>query len=69
MYSVIYVGDAEIFKVGPFASEDEAMKWVAENRFTGAADQLEYEFDLNDQHVYLIGPDHSMTELNESDFE
>lgn len=37
--------------------------------FTGADGQTEYEFDLNDQHVYLVRADHTMDELNESDFE
>lgn len=68
-WSILYPQDGEIYHAGPFPSEAFAMSWANEHRYRGDEDQDEYEFDLQDTHVYLLGPDHSSTELNDSDFE
>lgn len=72
MWSVLYIptsGDYSLeIAQKRCESEAEAMQWVRENRFTGADDQKEYEFDLNESRVYLLSPDHRLQELNESDF-
>ena len=67
-FSILYTIEyGEIMRCGPFKSEQLAMKYVGEHRYTGNPDQTEYEFDLNEQHVYLLHPDHRMIELEDGD--
>lgn len=73
MWSVLYIpssGDyaLSVCQGGPFKTEEEAMQWVRDHRFTGDESQTEYEFDLSEDRVYLMSPDHRMQELCESDF-
>lgn len=68
-FSILYARECEIYQCGPFADRQEVMAWANENRFTGNESQEEYEFDLEDDYVYLMGPDHSLVELNNEDFD
>lgn len=68
-WSIIYIIQGDLFNAGPFANEQSAMTWANEHRYRGDDDQDEFEFDLDDEHVYLLGPDHRMTELENGDFE
>lgn len=64
-YSILYTIEyGEIMQCGPFKNEQEAMKYVRGHCYTEGCN--EYEFDLNDQHVYLLHPDHRMIELSVS---
>lgn len=56
MFSVLYCTNDEIFNVGPFKTEAEADTYVREHSYP----KKDYEFDLNEQNVYLLRPDHSM---------
>ena len=68
-WSILYSREGEIYNCGPFATEDSAMAWANDNRYQGAdGDQDAFEFDLDDEHVYLLGPDHRIQELSNSDF-
>lgn len=69
-WSVLYETDEEIFQVGPFGSYDEAI----ENAGRLQAEQLSHKYeageglyDINHQHVYLLGPDHRKVELTALD--
>lgn len=58
-YSVLYVADNDIYKVGPFESEAVADEWV---RSEGVK-----EFEIDEQRVYLMTPDHELLEYSMSD--
>jgi hypothetical protein len=62
-WSILYEADGAIHKVGPYTTEQEAMEWAKSNNGTG----VNSEFDINDQRVYLLHPDHRMIELNADD--
>lgn len=74
MWSILYVADGQIFQLGPFATEVEALRagldaqvqhsgtWEDE---AGSPDSGEY--DIRDQNVYLIGPDHHLSTLSQRD--
>lgn len=57
MWSILYEAEGCIYQIGPFNTEDEAME----------AAKARGEFDIQDQRVYIIGPNHRMRELSESD--
>lgn len=59
-WSVIYEADGDIHHVGPFDRREDA-----EDAATKA--QAGGEFDIGDQQVYLVGPDHRMVRLTEDD--
>ncbi len=66
-YSILYntVDQQGIFKVGPFATEQDADNYVRDNSYPPEYDpdtDQDYEFYLNEQNVYLLRPDHSMSE-------
>lgn len=72
-WSLFYISHNELFQAGPFESEARMMQWVRENEFNclwGREEGQktdEYEFDLNDTAVLVVGPDHSQYELSLSD--
>lgn len=59
-WSVLYEADGDIHQIGPFDSEDDADK-------AAKSAQEEGEFDVLDQRVYLLTPDHRMVEYSMSD--
>lgn len=59
-WSIFYEADGNIHRIGSFDSQDDAQQ-AAKNA------QAEGEFDINDQQVYLVGPDHRMFVLSEED--
>ena len=60
MYSVIYECEGVVHQIGPFNTEEEA-----DNAAKTA--QAEGEFDISDQNVYLMHPDHRMVEYSMAD--
>jgi hypothetical protein len=60
MHSILYVADGQIHRLGPFDSEDKA--FAAAVRASDAK-----EFDIEDQWVIYLGPQHQITELNADD--
>ena len=65
MWSILYVQgfpSGSIFSIGPHTSREDAMRV-----FRKAATGEDAEFDISDQHVYLLTPDHQLQELGESD--
>jgi len=59
-WSVFYEAEGSVHRIGPFDNQE-----AAEQAATSA--QAEGEFDINDQMVYLVGPDHRMFVLSEDD--
>jgi len=59
-WSVFYEAEGSVHRIGPFDNQDNA-------RQAAVSAQAESEFDINDQQVYLVGPDHRMTVLSEED--
>ena len=59
-WSVFYEADGNVYRIGPFDN-----RHAAERAATSA--QAEGEFDIHDQQVYLVGPDHRMFMLTEDD--
>ena len=55
-YSVLYAVEGEIYKCGPFLSFEEAMDYIRKHS-TG---EINREFDLDDQYVYILTPDHRL---------
>ena len=63
-YSVLYAHEGEIYKCGPFLSHNEAMDYIRENS-TG-----DYpEFDLDDEYVYVLTPDHRLLPVGSDDLD
>ena len=59
-WSVLYEAEGSVHRIGPFDNQDDA-------RQAATSAQAESEFDINDQMVYLVGPDHRMFVLSEDD--
>jgi len=59
-WSVFYEVEGSVHRIGPFDNQDDA-------RQAAMSAQAEGEFDMNDQMVYLVGPDHRMFVLFEDD--
>ena len=59
-WSVFYEAEGNVHRIGPFDNRE-----VAEQAATSA--QAQGEFDILDQQVYLVGPDHRMFLLTEDD--
>ena len=59
-WSVMYEAAGDIHRIGPFDSKEDA-EGAAANAQAGG------EFDIADQQVYLLGPDHRMVVLTEDD--
>ncbi len=59
-WSIFYEAEGSVHRIGPFDNQDDAAQ-AATNA------QAEGEFDINDQQVYLVGPDHRMLALSEDD--
>jgi len=62
-YDILYVADGEIFKVGPFLSEAEALEYIRSNNGESG------EFDIDNQHIYIIDSQLRMNEIFSSDIE
>ena len=71
MWSILYEADGDVFQIGPFKTEDEAMQAAADAQSRDRGDEFERrvegEFDIKDQRVYLLGPEHVMVELSNED--
>lgn len=59
-WSVFYEAAGNIHCIGPFDSREDAEEAAAKA-------QAEGEFDIANQQVYLLGPDHRMIGLTEDD--
>jgi len=62
-FSIVYEADGKVFTVGPYDTEEDAIIWAKDHSGNG----VDSEFDIHDQHVYILGPDHRMIELNAAD--
>lgn len=60
MYSVLYEADGEVHQIGPFDTEERADAEAKKAQKRG-------EFDIRDQRVYLMRPDHRMVEYSTED--
>jgi hypothetical protein len=61
-YSVVYAVDGEIYKCGPFLSYEEAVDYVRK-----ALKEEEFDFDLDEQYVYVLTPDHRLIDVTLDD--
>ena len=70
MFSILYEGAGEIFQIGPYPTEEEAMAAGREAQYDDDADPDDAagSFDVRDQRVYLLTPEHRLQELDISDF-
>lgn len=59
-WSVFYEAEGNVHRIGPFDNQH-----AAERAATSV--QAQAEFDIHDQQVYLVGPDHRMFMLTEDD--
>lgn len=59
-WSVLYEAAGSVCRIGPFDTQDDAHQ-AAKNA------QVEGEFDIWNQMVYLVGPAHQMVVLSEED--
>lgn len=59
-WSVFYEAEGNVHRIGPFDTQDDAQR-------AATSAQVEGEFDIHDQQVYLVGPDHRMFMLTEDD--
>ena len=59
-WSAFYEAEGNVHRIGPFDNQNDAAQ-------TATKAQAENEFDINDQQVYLVGPDHRMIVLSEGD--
>lgn len=59
-WSVFYEAAGDIHGIGPFDGQEDAQEAATKAQADG-------EFDIHDQRVYLVGPDHRMIELAEGD--
>jgi hypothetical protein len=64
-YSVLYAHEGEIYKCGPFLSHNEAMDYIREHS-TGETNR---EFDLDDEYVYVLTPDHRLLPVGSDDLD
>jgi hypothetical protein len=62
-YSVLYAVDGEIYKCGPFLTYEESMEYIRKHS-TG---DMNREFDLNEQYVYIMTPDHRLISVSSDD--
>jgi hypothetical protein len=56
----LYAVDGEIYKSGPFLSYEEAVDYVRKAL-------KEEEFDLDEQYVYVLTPDHRLIDVTLDD--
>ena len=62
-YSVLYAVEGKIYKCGTFLNYNEAMDYIREHFFIATVDptgEMNREFDLNEQYVYILTPDHRL---------
>lgn len=59
-WSVFYESQGNIHRIGPFDTKADAEQATKNANAEG-------EFNINDQMVYLVGPDHRMIVLSEED--
>jgi hypothetical protein len=59
-WSIFYEAEGNVYRIGPFDNKADAEQ-AAKNA------NAEGEYDINDQQVYLIGPDHRMIAISEDD--
>jgi hypothetical protein len=68
LWSILYSSDwGRIFQCGPFPSRDEAIAYAKRVNVGEGKNMVDTEFDITDTHVYVMGPDHKLEELEESD--
>jgi len=61
-YSVVYSADGEIYKSGPFLSYEEAMDYIRKH-----SGEINCEFDLDEEYVYIMTPDHRLISIESED--
>lgn len=59
-WSVLYEAHGAIYRLGPFATQREAEQAAEAAHFAG-------EFNIVEQHAYLVSPEHAMIELSLDD--
>lgn len=59
-WTILYAADGEVHSIGPFSSEDAAYEGASKAQTDG-------EFDIDNQHIYIMRPDHSKYEIMRSD--
>lgn len=64
-WSIIYVTYGALQHSGPWDTEIEALAWARDNNYSGP--DAKGEFDINDQRVYLLDPNHRLVELTAAD--
>lgn len=63
MWSIFYECEGTVYQIGPFNGKNGEAKAMAAARKA----QADGEVSIFDQRVYIMGPDHHMIELSESD--
>lgn len=64
-YSVLYAHEGEIYKCGPFLNYNEAMDYIRKH----SAGEINREFDLDEEYVYVLTPDHRMIPVSSDDLD
>lgn len=64
-YSVLYAHEGKIYNCGPFLNYNEAMDYIREHS-TG---EMNREFDLDEEYVYIMTPDHRMLSVESDDLD
>lgn len=59
----IYAHEGEIYKCGPFLSYEEAMDYIRKH----SSEELNAEFDLDEEYVYTMTPDHRLISIKSED--
>ena len=63
MFSILYVAEANIFRFGLATdTEEKAIQLAKDGQASGV-------FDIDDQHVFILLPDHRLVELVGSDLD
>lgn len=66
-YSVIWAYNSALHAAGPFDSREKAVGYVGKHRRQG--NSKIYQFDLDEEMVYIFGPDHRVEEMCNDDFD
>lgn len=64
-YSVLYAVEGEIYKCGPFLNFNEAMDYIRKH----SSEEFNFEFDLDEEYVYILTPDHRLMSVSSDDLD
>jgi DNA-binding transcriptional regulator LsrR (DeoR family) len=64
-YSVLYAHEGEIYKCGPFLNYNETMDYIRKH----ATGDMNREFDLDEEYVYIMTPDHCLISVSLDDLD